>query len=280
MTLPEVADRNTGARATEPALRVCNVSVRLGGARVLRDVTVEIPAGTWLGVVGPNGAGKTTLLRAAAALCPVESGRIELLGENVADMTPRHRALGAAYVPQDPLIPPGISVRDYVLLGRNPHIGFFAVESARDHDAVSQVLARLELEHFRERPIETLSGGERRRVVLARSLAQEAPVLLLDEPTNGLDLGHAQEVLELIDQLRADRGITVVSAIHDLTLASQYAPSLVMLSGGEVVARGGAAEVLTESRLAEHYNARVRIEPAPHGSAGVIVSPARVGGRP
>ena len=258
-----------------PAIQVDAVSVRLGGQLVVDEVSFGVERGAWLALVGPNGAGKTTVLRAVSALCPLTGGRVELLGRDVSDMSPSERALSMAYVPQDPLIPAGITVEDYVLLGRNPHIGFFNVETFHDLQVVSGVLGRLELDEFRTRPVETLSGGERRRVVLARALAQEASVLLLDEPTSGLDLGHAQEVLDLVDGLRVDSGITVLSAIHDLTMVSQYAESLVMLDRGHVVARGVPEDVLTEERLARHYRARVVITPAPTGTKGVVVSPAR-----
>ena len=260
---------------TAPAIRLDGVSVSLGGQVVVDGVSFEVERGAWVALVGPNGAGKTTVLRAITALCPLTAGQVELLGIDVGVMRPSERALSMAYVPQDPLIPAGISVEDYVLLGRNPHIGFFSVESLHDLEVVSGVLRRLELDEFRVRPVETLSGGERRRVVLARALAQEASVLLLDEPTSGLDLGHAQEVLDLVDGLRVDSGITVLSAIHDLTMVSQYAESLVMLDRGRVVARGAPEQVLTEARLALHYRARVVISPGPNGRKGVVVSPAR-----
>lgn len=260
---------------TVPALRIADIGVRLGEQVILDSVRLDVVAGAWVALIGPNGAGKTTVLRASSALCPLTAGRVELLGNDVTTMTPSRRALSMAYVPQDPLIPAGITVHDYVLLGRNPHIPFFGVENAHDLEVVSDVLERLELDRFRVRAVDTLSGGERRRVVLARALAQEAPVLLLDEPTSGLDLGHAQEVLDLVDGLRADSGITVLSAIHDLTMASQYAESLVMLDEGRVVARGTATEVLTEHRLALHYRARVTITPGAHGARGVVVSPTR-----
>jgi iron complex transport system ATP-binding protein len=189
-------------------------------------------------------------------------------------MRPRDRARALAYLAQAPVIPPGVSVTDYVLLGRNPHIGFFSVEREADRDVVRQVLSRLDLVDFASRPLETLSGGERQRVTLARALAQEAPILVLDEPTSGLDLGHAQEVLELVDSLRREGGITVLSAIHDLTLASQYADALVMLNHGRVVASGPCREVLTEERLTRHYHANVRVQWDEDGG-GVLISPRR-----
>lgn len=260
--------------AQSPAIWMSNAVVPLGGVVALDGVELVVPDGAWVALIGPNGAGKTTLLRAVAGLCPMRTGTVLLQGEDIRGLGGRERARRLAYLAQSPVIPPGVSVVDYVLLGRNPHIGFFSVEGQRDREVVKSVLARLALAEFSGRAVETLSGGERQRVTLARALAQEAPILLLDEPTSGLDLGHAQEVLELIDGLRAERKITVLSAIHDLTLASQYADSLVMLDHGREVASGTAREVLTEERLARHYRARVRVAWS-DGSAGVIISPER-----
>jgi iron complex transport system ATP-binding protein len=166
-----------------------------------------------------------------------------------------------------------MTAAEYVLLGRTPHIGYFGVESARDRTVAARCLARLDLEGFSGRHLGQLSGGEVQRVVLARALAQEAPMLLLDEPTSALDLGHGQLVLELVDELRHEHGLTVVSAMHDLTLAGQFADELVLLRDGRAVAAGAAGAVLTEELLEVHYGARVRLLTDPDGH--VVVVPAR-----
>jgi iron complex transport system ATP-binding protein len=176
-----------------------------------------------------------------------------------------------AFVPQKPETPPALTVAEYVLLGRTPHIRYLGGEGRRDRDAATRALRRLELEAFAERPLGSLSGGELQRTVLARALAQEAPVLLLDEPTTALDLGRQQLVLELVDALRGD-GLTVVTTMHDLTLAGQYAQRLVLLDEGSVVAEGTAAEVLSAPNVAAHYGANVRIV---EDGAGVFVLPVR-----
>ena len=257
------------------ALRFSEATVELGGNVVLDAVSFDVAKGSWVALIGPNGAGKTTAIRAALGLTPLSHGSVELAGRPTATLTSRQRALLAAYVPQDPLIPAGSTVTDYALLGRNPHIGFFAVESAHDISVVRDVLERLELSGFADRQVGTLSGGEWRRVVLARALAQRAAVVFLDEPTAELDLGHAQEVLDLVDELRHSEGLTVISAVHDLTLASQYADSLVLLDAGRVVAQGDATAVLTPALIERHYRARVVVIPAPEGSRGLVVSPVR-----
>jgi len=239
-------------------IRVRGVSIQLGGQPIVVDVDVDVPAGGWVSIVGPNGAGKTTLLRAVAGLVDYH-GTIDIGGESIIGLTPRARARTVAVVPQDPIVPYGLKVLDYVLLGRTSHISRFGVEGARDLAVARDVLQQLELSPLAQRPIETLSGGERQRTVLARALAQEAPVLLLDEPTTALDIGHQQEVLDLVDELRRDRGLTVLSTMHDLTLAAQYAESLVLLDRGAVVTAGTADDVLTEENLSQYYGARVRV---------------------
>jgi cobalamin transport system ATP-binding protein len=170
-----------------------------------------------------------------------------------------------------------MTVTDYVLLGRTPYIPYLGSESRRDLAIVADVLDHLDLGAFAGRALDSLSGGERQRAVLARALAQQAPVLLLDEPTTGLDVGHQQQVLELVDSLRRDLELTVVSAMHDLTLAGQFADHLVLLDGGRVAADGPARTVLTERVISQHYHASVRVLEDPAG--GIVVIPVRPGGR-
>ena len=253
------------------ALRCRAISVAIDGARLLDGVDLVVAEGEWVSVIGPNGAGKTTLLRAIAGLAPAH-GAVEVAGRPVRALSTRLRSQAVALVPQNPVVPPGMTVLDYVLLGRAPHIPLFGVEGAGDLAAATEVLELLELTGFAERHLDTLSGGELQRALLARAIAQAAPLLLLDEPTTALDVGHQQDVLELVDELRASRRLTVVSTMHDLTLAGQYADRLVMLAGGRVVASGGAEDVLTETHVARYYGARVRVL---HEPGGIVVLPVR-----
>jgi len=248
------------------------VSVSLGGRRVVEDVSATVASGEWVTLIGPNGAGKSTLLRAVAGLVGHE-GSIELDDDSLAGLGRREIARRLAFVPQSPLLPPEMRVREYVLLGRTPHIGSFAHEGRRDLEAAAGALARLDLLGLAERPLRTLSGGEQQRAVLARALAQEAPVLLLDEPTTALDVGRQQQVLELVAALREQRELTVFSAMHELTLAAQYADRLLLLSDGRLVADGPPAEIATEALISTHYGARVRI--VVEDGAPVAVVPVR-----
>jgi iron complex transport system ATP-binding protein len=163
-----------------------------------------------------------------------------------------------------------MTTRDYVLLGRTPYIPYLGTESRRDLSVVAGLLEQVGLERLSRRHLGTLSGGELQRAMLARSLAQEARVLLLDEPTTGLDLGFQQQVLELVDSLRAERGLTVLSAVHDLTLAGQFSDRLLLIDSGAVCAAGGPREVLTEELVLKHYGAPVRIVDLEGGGFAVI----------
>ena len=256
------------------AIACQDVVVAFDGVEVLRGVDLWVPPGGWVTVVGPNGAGKSTLLRAVGGIVDA-TGSIDLGGRPAAGMTRREMARLVALVPQEPVIPRGMRVIDYVLLGRTAHLGFFEAEGAADLDVAVKALTDLDAGPLADRTVDTLSGGERQRIVIARALAQESPVLLLDEPTTALDVGHQQEVLDLVDRLRAERNLTVLATMHDLTLAGQYADWLVMLDAGEVVVAGSADEVLTEEAVARHYGARVRVV---SDEAGPIVVPVRRSG--
>jgi iron complex transport system ATP-binding protein len=253
------------------AVAAHELTVRIDQRELVRGVSLDVDVDGWLAVIGPNGAGKSTLLRALAGLIPF-TGRVEIGGVRVDTLRPRDRARHIALVPQAPVIPPAIPVTDYVMLGRTPHIGLLGTERRSDRAIVAEVMELLDLGPFATRLVETLSGGERQRVLIARALAQQAPVLLLDEPTTALDIGHQQDVLELVDELRHARGLTVVSTMHDLTLAGRYADRLLLLSRGEAVTTGTSHDVLTEEHIARHYGAAVRIL---HDEHGLVVVPHR-----
>jgi iron complex transport system ATP-binding protein len=244
--------------------------VRFGAVAAVRGLSFRAEAGGWTALIGPNGAGKTSALRALAGLAAY-GGEVLVESRDARKLGRRSLAQLVAFVPQKPETPAAMTVAEYVLLGRTPHIPYLGGESRHDREAAASALRRLELERFAERRLGSLSGGELQRAVLARALAQEAPVLLLDEPTTALDLGRQQLVLELVDALRGD-GLTVVTTMHDLTLAGQYAERLILLDEGSVVADGTATDVLSAPNVAAHYGANVRVV---EDEAGVFVLPVR-----
>lgn len=229
-----------------------DVAVSFNGHQVLGPVSLEVGDGEWVGLIGPNGAGKSTMLKAAVGL-------VEHQGEVDLGNGPLRPGIDVAWMPQRPHLPEEMTVADYVLLGRTPHIGFLGGESRHDLEATEAALEKLDLVSLARRPLSTLSGGEAQRAVLARALAQEAPVLLLDEPTSGLDIGHAVEVLEVVDDLRRKEELTLVTALHDLTLAGRFAQRLVLLAEGRIRAEGAPEDVLTEDLLRHHYGSSLRV---------------------
>jgi iron complex transport system ATP-binding protein len=248
------------------------LEVRYDGRVALAGVDLAVGAGEWVALVGPNGAGKTSLLRALAGTVPC-AGLVTVGGRDRAALPRRRWARLVAAVAQHPVLPPAMTAAEYVLLGRTPHLGYLAAEGEEDVAAAFAALERLAAGDLAARPLGSLSGGERQRVVLARALAQDPEVLLADEPTAALDIGHQQQVLDLIEGLRRERGIAVVSALHDLTLAAQYADRLVLLDGGRVLAEGTAAAVLTPEALARFSGARVALLRGPDGE--MVVAPRR-----
>jgi len=223
------------------------------GRALLAGADVQLFPGSWVGVVGPNGAGKTTLLKAIAGLI-THSGTVT--GADGGRPGPRQLAL----VPQNPILPSGMTVAEYVLMGRTAHLGWLAQESARDRDAVAATLDRLELNAFASRNIRSLSGGEMQRVVIARALVQQADVLLLDEPTSALDVGHQAAVLELVHELRRADGLSVLAVMHDLTNAARFADQILLMANGRIVAAGLPTEVLTAPLLSDTYATPLRVE--------------------
>lgn len=286
------------------ALSLDRIGVRYArnGPPVVYDVSLSVAAGEWLALIGPNGAGKSSLLRATAGLV-AHTGTVSLaqapqIGDEFPprrppdpfdpavgpgpgsgerrdphprrSLSPRARARLVAYVAQQPILPPGMTVAEYVLLGRTAHLGWLRAEGPADRRAAAAVLERLDLTRFGPRDLAAMSGGELQRVVLARALVQEAEVLLLDEPTSALDLGHGISVLELVDELRRDRGLTVVSAMHDLGFAGRFADRLALLHQGELVAHGAPGEVLTEPILSRYYQTPVEVLRSADGTAVVV----------
>jgi iron complex transport system ATP-binding protein len=247
-----------------------DVSVRFGSVDAVHGVSLAVQSGEWLALIGPNGAGKTSALRAMCRLVAF-TGDVSLDGRSILQMSRREVAQVIAFVPQTPITPAELTVAEYTLLGRTPYVAYLGEEGRADRLAAQRALDRLELRSFADRPLGSLSGGELQRAVLARALAQEAPILLLDEPTTALDLGRQQQVLELVDSLRDD-GLTVVATLHDLTLAGQYADRLVLLDRGEVVAEGAPEDVLSAPNVASYYGANVRVI---HEEGRVFVLPLR-----
>ncbi|GAB77072.1 iron complex transport system ATP-binding protein [Austwickia chelonae] len=227
------------------AMHLHDVSVDLGGRRIVHGVTLDLPAGRCLGLLGPNGSGKSTLIRAASGMTRPAAGHITIDGTDIATLRPRQLARLVAVMIQEHTSDFSMHVEEVVMLGRTPHQSGFGADSDQDREIVAQALADVEATHLTDRIFSSLSGGEKQRVLLARAFAQQTPLLILDEPTNHLDVGYQIDLLERV----AARGVTVLAALHDMNLAAQYCDELALLVDGSVVAQGHPEDVLTPDTL-------------------------------
>jgi iron complex transport system ATP-binding protein len=234
-------------------VRLEGVTVAYRGRPVLRDVTLDIAAGERVALIGPNGAGKSTLLRAVAGLVEPAAGVVELDGSPLSSLDRLAVARRIAVVPQLPVLPFATTVEEVVALGRLPHEHPVRGMRPVDRSVVAEAIERVGLGHLLGRDARELSLGERQLVLLAMAVAQEAPLLILDEPTVHLDLRHQVEVMDLLLDLNARLGTTVLAVLHDLVLAAHFFPRLVLLDGGRVVADGPPAEVLRPDRIREVF---------------------------
>ena len=233
-----------------------------GGRMVLHDVSLEVETGTLSMLVGPNGSGKSTLLQLLAGFLAPERGRVSLDGVDPRRMPWRARARKLAFMTQEFQSGLDFSVRETVMLGRNPHLGVFGVPGAADEAAVDAALADMELAELAGRSVNRLSGGERQRTMMAAVLAQQPECLLLDEPTSALDVRHALKLAEYLRQLREKCGILMVT--HDLGLALRHADRVLLLSSGGTVAYGRTAEVMTTENLERAYGCRAELLKGEH----------------
>jgi len=242
----------------EPAIVARNLHFTYGRAPVLDDVSLTLEAGEILGVIGPNGSGKSTLLRLLSGVLRPASGAVRVRGRSVADYSARELGTLIAVVPQDTLIEFPFSVTEVVLMGRSPHLGGFAFEGNRDLAVAHDAMRRTGVLDLARRSIHELSGGERQRVILARALAQEAPILLLDEPGAFLDIRHVVEIYDLLQDLKRE-GRSVLTVLHDLNLAALYCERVALLKGGRLVRVGLPAEVITYGAVTEVYGTEVYV---------------------
>lgn len=240
-----------------------DVTAGYGGRPVLKDFSAGIGRGEFVGLIGANGTGKSTLLKCLTRIVPLNTGRILLMGQDNTALSVRERARRVAVVPQSFAIDYDFKVEDIVMMGRNPYLNFRDRESEQDLAVVARVMALTRTAEFRGRLFNALSGGEKQRVIIARALAQEPEILLLDEPTSALDVHHQIEVMEIIDGLNRQSGLTVVAVLHDLNLASRYCSRLIMMAGGRVVADGTPREVIVEENLGMLYDMDLLIRENP-----------------
>ncbi|MEV4893410.1 ABC transporter ATP-binding protein [Nonomuraea sp. NPDC050547] len=254
-------------------MRLQAVDVKLGyGDRVIVDgLDLGVEAGTVTTIIGPNGCGKSTLLRALGRLLKPSGGEVLLDGKKISTIATKEVARILTVLPQSPSAPEGLTVADLVARGRHPHQTWYRQWSSDDEKAVGVALNMTGLSDLAERPLDELSGGQRQRAWISMALAQGTDLLLLDEPTTFLDLAHQVEVLELVRDLHAQAGRTIVMVLHDLNLAARYADRLVAMRDGSVVAAGTPHEVLTEELIREVFDLDSKVITDPVAGTPLVV---------
>lgn len=252
-------------------LELRNVTFSYDGKNVLYNVSLAVEKGGMLGLVGPNGAGKSTLLRLVAGTLHAGQGELLIDGSPVSALPSIHRARRIAVVPQNPTVPPGFTAMEVVLMARNPHLRFLQAEGPKDIEISRRAMELTGTWGFASRLLQHLSGGERQCVFIARALAQEPLLLLLDEPTAHLDIAHQKGVMDMLDEIRSLTGITVLVAIHDLTLAAQYCPRIAVLHQGQVVACGKPEDVLELETLERVYGTTLSLFKHPVNGAPIVL---------
>lgn len=254
------------APSSTPHLQAQGLSWQAAAAHIVRDVSLHVARGELVGLLGPNGSGKSTLLRMIYRTLKPASGSVHVNASDVWRCSARDNARAMAVLAQENASEFELRVRDVVLMGRTPHQSAFARDGEEDYRLVAQALQRVDAQALSERIFSTLSGGEKQRVLMARALAQQAPLLILDEPTNHLDVRHQFELMNLIRSL----GLTALAALHELPLAAHYCDRLYLLKQGALVAQGTPTQVLTPEIIADVYGVRALVRASPRSGKPLI----------
>ena len=271
---------NQPEKATaSPALEVSGLSAAYGPLTVLRGINLRLQPGSILALIGPNGAGKSSLIRALSGVLPLQSGTVRVNGRDLTRMTSAQRARQMAVVPQARSLPPAFTAWETVLLGRTPHLNWLGQVSEQDEQVVREAMQRTHTTQLASRRVGELSGGEQQRLLLARALAQAAPVLLLDEPTTHLDLKYQFTLLDQVRSLARSDGMTVVLAIHDLNLVLRYADAVALLVAGDLRAAGAPLDVFRSGLLSEAYGVPLQLVPVKDGAQHIVLPRSLEGGR-
>ena len=263
-----------------PAIQISAICAGYPGKEIFHDFSLEVAPGAMVGLLGPNGAGKTTLLRCITGRCRPSRGNVRLFGSSVADLAPAARAHLVAVVPQELEMPLPFTVEETVRIGRTAALPRWSAPSRRDTEAVDRAMAYADVSDFRGRRFAELSGGEKQRALVALALAQESHLILMDEATSHLDFNHRIELMQLVERLNREQGVTILLTSHDINLASEFCPRLILLDGGRIQSDGPPRDVLTVENLRRVYRCNVRIQSDPAtGSLTVLPSPRWTSGR-
>lgn len=242
-----------------PIIRAEKIEIAYQTTSVIQELTLSIECGTMISLVGPNGSGKSTLLKALAGQIRLKDGKAFLDEQEIRHTGSRATARRLSFLPQAPLVPEGLSVRELVALGRFPHLGFTGLRSQEDERAIDHAMEMASVKELSARPAEQLSGGQRQRVWIAMTLAQQSDILFLDEPTTYLDISHQIEVLDLLQHMNRDYRRTVVMVLHDLNLAARYSDRIIALRDGTIHADDTPSRVVTPKILEQVFGIQAEI---------------------
>lgn len=247
------------------AITVKNLDCFYGDIQALKDLSFSVTKGDFFIIIGPNGSGKTTLMKVMAGILKPKNGRLKILNRTVESYARKDLARTMAFVPQMMPVDFPFSVMEVVLMGRSPYMGMLGVEQEEDLKIAEQALTFTGINHLARRKLDQLSGGEQQRVFIARAISQEPEIMLLDEPTASLDLAHQIRLMDLMEKLKKEKGITVVMVSHDVNLAAMYSDRLLLLNKGEMVCLGPPDEVLTFQTLEAAYGCTLLVDESPLG---------------
>ena len=250
----------------KPSINVKNLSHSFGEALVLKNISFQVPQRDFFIIIGPNGSGKTTLMKVISGILKPQNGELKILNRPIDQYHRKALAKTIAFVPQMTFADFPFTVTEIVLMGRSPYLGVLGLEQENDLEVANQAIAFTDLGNLAHRKLDQLSGGEQQRVFIARAICQEPDIILLDEPTASLDLAYQVRIMDLMEKLKTEKGITVVMVSHDVNLAAMYADHLMLLHKGQVVCQGLPDEVLTYKTLEETYGCTLLVDESPLGN--------------
>lgn len=242
------------------AISVKNLSVAYEENLIIENMNLSIPSGEISIIIGANGCGKSTLLKTIARVIKPKSGDIFINGKNIREQKEKHLAAQVAFLPQGPVCPPGLTVKELIAFGRFPHQKLMGGLKSHDKDIIQWAMEETELEEYADREIGNLSGGQRQRAWIAMTLAQETDIIMLDEPTTYLDMSYQLEVLKVLERLNKNKKITVVIVLHELNNACRFASNIIGLKQGNLICQGTPVDVITKESLKEIYGINARLQ--------------------